>query len=358
MFEKMRIYVTHTLSLTGSPRSLLALLDCENLAKDCIILSYQDGPLLGEFLKKGHNIELLKSSTKAGRFYELLKYFASNKDAEVVINSAICTASIFLSSILCKKTIVYVREYLPMMSRYAVLGWMKFLFVKMADRVVCVSNANKIWLRRYLGIEKSFVVYNGLAAKNFEYRSIERSVIQLAYIGSCDHRKGFDRLLGLYESLAKDPPCKNVQISVFGDFVDTEYKRKALASITRIQESTAGSGQVKFQLCGYVNDIMAHIEQTHCCISFARAESLPRNVMEAASLGIPVVATDVGGTSELLPPNWPYLTNDEGRLEIFVREIIQLSEPDYRALQKEIVEHSRLFSIESTHDAFLKVFDA
>ena len=83
----------------------------------------------------------------------------------------------------------------------------------------------------------------------------------------------------------------------------------------------------------------------HLFITTSESEGLPVSIQEAISFGIPVIATDVGGTSEIVTPETGYLINKEYP----VKQIAQLIEefkssgkntPEYRMRVKMFWEHN------------------
>jgi glycosyltransferase involved in cell wall biosynthesis len=71
---------------------------------------------------------------------------------------------------------------------------------------------------------------------------------------------------------------------------------------------------VKFY--GERRDVIDLLEESDIFVNPSYSEGLPTSVMEAASVGLPIIATDVGGTNEIIkhmksgliiPPHQPWL---------------------------------------------------
>jgi glycosyltransferase involved in cell wall biosynthesis len=54
------------------------------------------------------------------------------------------------------------------------------------------------------------------------------------------------------------------------------------------------------RLVGPVDDPKGYLASLHCLVSPSRTEGFPNVIAEAMSLGVPVIATNVGGTPEVL----------------------------------------------------------
>ena len=69
---------------------------------------------------------------------------------------------------------------------------------------------------------------------------------------------------------------------------------------------------------------------------------MPLTLIEAMASGLPVIATDVGGTSEALSKEWLYKPHEIDRLKYLIRRIYEM--PSDR--RKEIGLHNRKIIIE------------
>ena len=60
---------------------------------------------------------------------------------------------------------------------------------------------------------------------------------------------------------------------------------------------------------GLRNDIVNILSITDVLVNPSYSEGLPTSILEAASIGVPVVATDVGGTKEIFINEMGFLIN-------------------------------------------------
>ena len=65
----------------------------------------------------------------------------------------------------------------------------------------------------------------------------------------------------------------------------------------------ASGGRVRF--VGLVDDIAALVGLASCVVSTSSWGGLPLTLLEALSLGVPVVATAVDGVTDVVPPTPP-----------------------------------------------------
>lgn len=95
---------------------------------------------------------------------------------------------------------------------------------------------------------------------------------------------------------------------------------------------------ISYKLCGNVpnEQILTFYQKNHidCFVHVSENEGLPISVAEAESAGIPIIATDVGGTKELLDGNGILLPADVSPEEVAeaLKEVLTLSDGEKNRL--------------------------
>ena len=119
-------------------------------------------------------------------------------------------------------------------------------------------------------------------------------------VGQIGLRKGWDRLLEAAEIVARQRPdiCWMIAGTRHSDKAETIEWEEELH--LRSQSVTL---QGRFHWLGRVQDMAAFYKRLDMLVHPARQEPLGRTLLEAAARGIPIVATDVGGTREIFPPD-------------------------------------------------------
>jgi len=111
--------------------------------------------------------------------------------------------------------------------------------------------------------------------------------LELVFVGSLSHYKGVDILLAALTRTAHPH-----RLTVVGDGALRDELERAAAGL---------AGRVRFLGALPVGDAVRTVMQAHDLLVLpSRGEGLPRVVIEAMAAGIPCVATNVGGTAELL----------------------------------------------------------
>lgn len=181
------------------------------------------------------------------------------------------------------------------------------------DRLIAVSRATRDWhVRQGLTAAKTFVVYNGIDTELFKPRGstgylraelgISQDAVIALSIGQVGLRKGIDVTLSALRTVADE--LTNLHLVIVGERNSTkeetvEYERQLHARA----EQVPLHGRVHF--LGRRSDVAGLLGEAALLIHAARQEPLGRVLLEAASAGVPTIATRVGGTEEIFPENPP-----------------------------------------------------
>jgi glycosyltransferase involved in cell wall biosynthesis len=173
--------------------------------------------------------------------------------------------------------------------------------LRLMDRVVCVSQAQAVKVRRAgVTTRKVVVIPNAIDSSRFDdpdagaRAELERLFVQrvrhiVGAAGRLSLEKGFCVLVDAAALVARSAP--GVGFVLFGEGV----LRAALAR----QVSARGLGG-RFVLAGFRPDFDRVLPSLDLLVQSSYTEGMPNVVLEACAAGVPVVATDVGGTAEIL----------------------------------------------------------
>ena len=211
--------------------------------------------------------------------------------------------------------------------------------LKEADKIIVVSNATRNYVLS-LGAdpEKTVVLHNGVDLNRFkplpevkgEMRKklgISEDTCVVLTVRRLVYKNGIDTLLESAEIAVKKNP--KLVFVVVGRGPDFEEVKERIVQLEM---------QRNFRLTGFVSDedlpFYYNVADLFALPSKS-GEGLPLVALEAMACGLPVIATDVGGTSEvmsedygkLVPPNAPNL---------LAEAILNFSCKDLTALKKEL----------------------
>src|SRR4051794_34510986 len=179
------------------------------------------------------------------------------------------------------------------------------------DSLVAVSAATRDFhLAQGLDGSRCIVIHNGIDLTEFRPRQptgylhrelgLPNDIRLIAVIGQLGLRKGTDIALAAAALVAAHAP--NVHWLIIGE--RTSAKDESKSHEARLQEMVrlpSLAGRVHF--LGVRNDVASLLPECAMLVHAAHQEPLGRVLLEAAACGAAIVATNVGGTSEIFPPN-------------------------------------------------------
>lgn len=176
-------------------------------------------------------------------------------------------------------------------------------------RLIAVSQSTRDYhVTQGIDAAKCVVVHNGVDLQEFQPQAATGYLHQklrlpptarlVATIGQLGLRKGTDVALVAAQRVVTQMP--DVPWLIVGERTsDKNESRVFEAHLHTFASSPPLTGRVHF--LGVRSDIPKLLAECELLVHAARQEPLGRVLLEAASCGVPVVATDVGGTREIFP---------------------------------------------------------
>ncbi len=180
------------------------------------------------------------------------------------------------------------------------------------DRLIAVSGITREFhLAQGLDRAKCVVVHNGVDLDEFRPRQrtgylhrelhLPNEAQLIAVIGQLGLRKGTDIALAAAQHVAVRQP--NIHWLIVGERSSAkEESRLYEARLRQMSSQPALAGRVHF--LGLRNDIASLLPECSLLVHTAHQEPLGRVLLEAAACGVAIVATNVGGTPEIFPPQF------------------------------------------------------
>lgn len=173
--------------------------------------------------------------------------------------------------------------------------------ISLLDEIYCVSTATRDFhVGQGLSEENSLVLHNGIDLTKFfpPAERWEKPPLKLVSIGQWVMRKGVDVLLeGVRQAI--EAGC-DVTLDLYGEcHSQKEEAREYLERLQTSVETWGLTGPIRFQ--GRTDDAARVLREADVLVHAARQEPWGRVLLEAAASGLPIVATDVGGTREMFP---------------------------------------------------------
>ena len=298
-------------TLNGGERSMLATLDGVRAAGfSPVVMAPADGPLANELATRG--TELIPFHCRATDGSRIPQNQLREKVAEVLCRRR--PALLHANSLAMGRLSGPVAAHCGLPSVAHLRDIIRLSAQAVADlnchrRLLAVSRATREFhVAGGINAEKMRVLYNGVDLEQFRPRpptgylhrelGLSTGAQLIGNIGQIGLRKGQDVLLRAAALIADCSPTTHYLI--IGERNSEKGESRQFESALGDAARGLLAGRVHF--LGRRDDIASLLSELTLLVHTARQEPLGRVLLEAAASGLAVVATDVGGTREIFPP--------------------------------------------------------
>ena len=226
--------------------------------------------------------------------------------------------------------------------------------VKYADIVHCLNQAEFDFLLEYgLPKEKLVIIPNGLLdslIKNYNAVTISEKRNSLCFIGAWTIRKGIKDFSKIVSAVKMNSKLENVLL--LGGSYDEAYTRKDF--------STDNQNLLKIYPHFNPPEIPSHIKQCKVGIFPSYLEGFGLAIVEQLACGIPVVAYNIPGPTDILKPLDKTLLIEPGDIGAFatkVNEILKLNVADYTVLSETCKLESKKYLLSDIAKQFINLYN-
>ena len=292
------IHVIPTLSFGGAERLLLDIVrkgDRERFQYE-VVAMVRGGGLEKDFRSAGVPLKIFYKKNKLGLgvFFKLYNYFKSERPD--VVHTHLFGADVWagLAAHFAGVPLVVKTEHNINLDeggfKILIKHWTAFVFKIM----IAISPAVRDWMieRERMPAEKIKVIYNGIEVSRFadkEVKGFSRPPI-LINVSRFDEQKGHRYLIG-----------------ALAEMKDTDWnlwlvgEGSLLPDIKKMAKESGLNGRVRFW--GNRNDVPELLARADIFVFPSLWEGLGIALLEAGAVGLPIVATAVGGIKDILQDN-------------------------------------------------------
>ena len=172
-----------------------------------------------------------------------------------------------------------------------------------------------------LGTSPNVVAFNGLLPEEFDTRKLVDDASDLVFVGELRKLKGVDVLL---RALAQLPDPNQTTLTIVGEGRDEAAFRKLTLDLN-LNNTVKFVGRKPIQEALTLGKIL---------VMPSRHESLPYVVLETVAAGVPIIASAVGGISEILPESCLVAADNPVALSVKISQcLLSISEKNALAYQ-------------------------
>lgn len=229
-------------------------------------------------------------------FYNTLKivrYVKRNSIDIVHVNDMYNMCGVALKLIRPKTKIVYHVRLMPDSYVKSLYSFFVNLIKRYADRVISVSEAVRLELEKLRLV--SVLIYDAIKVKEKHVIDNHAQGNKLLYLANFIKGKGHDYAIQAFVIAKRQVP--ELQMVIAGDDMgfrkNQAYKRELKNEVIRLGLTNS----IVFH--DFVEDTEQIIKESDIFLNFSESESFSITCLEAVTYGIPLIATDCGGPSEI-----------------------------------------------------------
>lgn len=164
---------------------------------------------------------------------------------------------------------------------------------KDADNVVSVSSGLRDLARKFNPDQEIDVIFNGINISEFQYQpeKVDTDHFRILCVSRLTQRKAIDYLIRAVANLKEKHP--DVVLELVGDG-EQKSELENLARELKAEKYIVFTGLVKHE------EVSAYFNRASVFVLPSLNEGMSNVMLEALACGLPIVATDTGGTKELV----------------------------------------------------------
>jgi glycosyltransferase involved in cell wall biosynthesis len=180
------------------------------------------------------------------------------------------------------------------------IRWLRSVMIKKADHITAISSGLADYARRYNSRAGITIIPNGVDPDLF--KKTQNSVRDKLGIGKDENvvitvsrlvpKNGVDILVGAISEISREM-TKNIRLVIIGDGPDHNKIRKMAVGLD-VYDKIIFTGTVPYQ------DLPGYLSAADMFVRPSRSEGLGSAFLEAMAVGLPVIATPVGGIQDFI----------------------------------------------------------
>lgn len=235
-------------------------------------------------------------------------------------------------------------------NRDGYIPYREYILENITSLITISKDGEEYILKKYPKYEEK-VGLSYLGTNDFGINRVDKSSNYLKIV-SCSNMlpvKRIDRIIDVLKSL---PISYSIEWDHYGEgYLEEELKNKA---------SDDFNTNIKYNFKGHVsNQDLMHLYRKkgyHLFINLSDSEGLPVSIMESLSIGLPVIATNVGGTSEIVVDNYNGILvepSDLNQIKNSIALFYNMSNDEYQRYRKQArLYWESNFSAEKNYQVF------
>lgn len=288
-------------SLAGAPRHLLSILKNIDHKKFKMHVICPAGPLAGEIREIKPEIDLdiipMRSRLDQEAIKKIKNHIRQIKPDLIHVHGTRAGSLGRLAAIGSNIPVIYTEhlwtKHFQLSNKLLnFLHYFSYFFLDLITTTnIAVSNAVKEFMvdTKISRPEKIHVIYNGIEKPEKQAQILENDQIKLVSVATLNENKGIQYLISALPLILKSYP--NVQLEIIGD---GSFRRRLEDQVELLKLTK------KVHFAGFSSEVETLLSEFDLYVQPSLSESFGLAIVQAMSVGLPVVATSTGGIPEVV----------------------------------------------------------
>ena len=161
--------------------------------------------------------------------------------------------------------------------------------------ISCAKLVAKNWVNAGIDNHKIINIYNGIDYRTIPVKNtVSNDILKIVMVASVSKQKGQLLVLKALMNISNEKR-KNIVIDFYGGSEDDESSKV---------EEYINKNSIRARLIGYDENVKEKLQSYDIGINCSRAEACSISILEYKAAGLAVVASDAGGTKEIIKHNY------------------------------------------------------
>lgn len=220
-------------------------------------------------------------------------------------------------------------------------------FKKGTHYIAAVSERNCALMREYFNISESkcFYVNNGIDINAFRLDKHEH----FTFINVATHNENKNQIAILRGFAKLVPHYADIRLLLVGNGPTHEYL---------IEQAHILGVDDKVEFPGSVSDVENYYAKADVYVQSSHREAMPLSVLEAMAAGLPVIATNVGGLSDVVKGNGYLISDDEQELYVAMEKILLCTKEERMIMSRASKDIVKPFSSKDMAEQYMEIYES
>lgn len=339
--KKRVLHILNTSSYSGAENVAISIINKMHERVDSAYVSF-DGSI--SILLQEKNIEFIPlKSMSISELRRVIKFFKPD-----IIHAHDYTASIMVSlSCVNITTISHLHNNSPWIKKYNLYSFVYLVTTLRYKKIVLVSDSilNEYVFGNYIR-KKALIISNPVSiseiTKDIFYLNPEKREYDILFLGRITASKNPLKFIELMKKITEILP--HIRVAMGGD---GELREKCEEMIIELRL------QKNIKMLGFVEKPYNLLSKSRILCMTSEWEGFGLVAVEALALGLPVIATPVGGLTEIVDEECGLLTNDNS---IYASEVIKLIEDNVYWNKKSLKAKEKAYLLDNI-DSYIETIN-